>query len=289
VSEERRTGWEGVDKWFASPGDGGGAPPGGEGGAPAPEEAGPPRCEVCGAELERDQTYCLECGSPTPLAPRLRRGRTGMAALAGAVALLGLGAGALAYAVADDGDGPADTTTTLTTPTGPFVPGTVPLPPETAPTVGTLPPDTSLGTVPPPVTGVPPATETGFDTVTGPSTAPTGTETAEPPTTTEAPPPVTTDDDGPTASGDSDWPPGRTAWTAILSSVRSESDARAAKRRLIADGTDAGVLPSDDFADLRPGFWVLFSGTYDDREAAISQASALRPEFPGAYARRLEG
>ncbi|HMO00277.1 MAG TPA: SPOR domain-containing protein [Miltoncostaeaceae bacterium] len=291
MSRERPTGWEEADKWFAAStgdgGEGGGAPPAPD---PGPEDAGPPRCEVCGAELDADQTYCLECGSPTPLAPRLRRGRKGMAALAGAVAILGLGAGALAYAVADDGgDGGAGT---VTTPTSPLIPGTVPLPPETAPTIGTLPPDTSLGTVPPPVTDIPPATQTGFDTVTGPGTAPTTPTgpgvTTDVPTTTETPP-ATTTAESPSAGGDSDWPPGRTAWTAILSSVRSEGDARAAKRRLIDQGEQAGVLPSDDFADLRPGYWVLFSGLYSGRDAAIAQAAALRPDFPGAYARRLEG
>jgi hypothetical protein len=209
-----------------------------------------------------------------------------MAALAGAVAILGLGAGAQAYAVADDDGGGSGT---VTTPTAPLIPGTVPLPPETPPTIGTLPADTSLGTVPPPLTDIPPATQTGFDTVTGPGTAPTAPSTTadEPATTEEAPPPVT--DEEPSAGGDSDWPPGRTAWTAILSSVRSESDARAAKRTLIDQGEQAGVLLSDDFADLRPGFWVLFSGLYSGRQDAIAQAASLRGEFPGAYARRLEG
>jgi hypothetical protein len=121
--------------------------------------------------------------------------------------------------------------------------------------------------------------------VTGPGTAPT-TPTG-PGTTTEAP--TTTTDGSPSASGDSDWPPGRTAWTAILSSVRSEPDARAAKRELIAQGEQAGVLPSDDFADLRPGYWVVFSGIFSDRDQAIARASSLRGEYPSAYARRLEG
>ncbi len=293
MTEEKRTGWEGADKWFATPqpGDTGGE--GGDGPPEAPpEETGPPRCEVCGAELDADQTYCLECGSPTPLAPRLRRSRKGMAALAGAVAILGLGAGALAYAVADDDGGGGSGT--VTTPTTPLIPGTVPLPPETAPTIGTLPPDTSLGTVPPPVTDIPPATQTGFDTVTGPGTAPTTPTTPTEPTTSSEPtttakPPATTTDESPPASGASDWPPGRSAWTAILSSVRSESDARVAKRELIDQGEQAGVLPSDDFADLRPGYWVLFSGVFADRDAAISRAASLRGAYPGAYARHLDG
>jgi len=140
--------------------------------------------------------------------------------------------------------------------------------------------------VPGPVTDIPPATQTGFDTVTGPGTAPTAPTTE--PTTTEAPPPVTTDE-APSASGDSDWPAGTTAWTAILSSVRNEGDARAAKQRLISEGEEAGVLPSDDFSDLRPGYWVLFSGTFSDRGTAIAHAADFRGEFPGAYARRLSG
>lgn len=269
MTERRRTGWEEADRWFAS---------GGGDGAPAAEpEAGPepePRCAVCGAELEPDQTYCLECGSPTPLAPRLRRGGRNLAVLAGAAAILGLGAGALAYAVATDGEDAGATTAATTVGTGPLVP----LPPETAPTVGTLPPDTSftVPTVPDTTFTTPTAPGTGFDTVTGP------------PGTTA--PPVTTDPVDPVDPGGiSDWPAGETAWTAILSSVRSESDARAASDRVAASGEPSGVLLSSDFPDLRPGFWVVFSGTFDDRAAAIAQATRLRPRFPGAYARRLEG
>ena len=282
MSEERRTGWEGADRWFASPPSGGGDEP-----PPAAEETPPPppRCEVCGAELEHDQTYCLECGSPTPLAPRLRRGRKGMAVLAGAVAVLGLGAGALAYAVAEDDDGGL-MAATITTPSAPIIPGTVPLPPETGPTTGPLPPDTSLGTVTLPTTD--PTASTGFDTVTAVTVPPTApATTSEQPTTEQQP--TTADDPVTEPSGDSDWPAGRIAWTAILSSVRSESDARAAKARLSSSGQPAGVLLSSDYTDLRPGYWVLFSGTYDDRSAAIAQATQLRPQFPGAYARRIEG
>lgn len=273
MTEGRRTGWEEADRWFAG---GGGA---GDAGTPPPATEGEPepRCAVCGAELEADQTYCLECGSPTPLAPRLRRGGRNLAVLAGAAAILGLGAGALAYAVTNDDDGAAVTTPTSTTSTSPLVP----LPPETAPTIGTLPPDTSftVPTIPDTTFTTPTAPATGFDTVTGPA------GTTAPPATTEPIDPVDPVDPG----GVSDWPAGQTAWTAILSSVRDESDARAAKTRLAASGEPAGVLFSSDFADLEPGYWVVFSGSYDDRGPAIAQATALRPQFPGAYARRLEG
>jgi hypothetical protein len=288
VSEEGRTGWEDADRWFSDE-----APRGGEGGGgggragDGGEPEGPPpvpRCEVCGAELEPDQTYCLECGSPTPLAPRLRRGGRTAAILAGSMVVLGLGAGALAYAVMDDDEpGAVPATATVSTATAGTLP-VVPLPPGTAPTTGGLPPDTSFTTptTPPPATGT--GTGTGFDTVTGGATPPpaTGTEPAEPPATTD-------DLDPDPDTGSSDWPPGRTAWTAVLSSVRSESDARAAKSRVIGGGDDAGVLFSSDHPELRSGFWVVFSGVYPDRGPAIAQATRMRPEFPGAYARRISG
>jgi hypothetical protein len=259
-------------------------PPGGEGQTPASEggEApAPPVCAVCGAELEPDQTYCLECGSPTPLAPRIRRGmRRGTAALAGAIVVLGLGAGALAYAVAADDDGPATATLPVTVATATI--DTVPLPPVTLPSTGTLPPDTTFTAPTSPTT---PTDTGGFDTVTGPPSTPT--EPTAPTVSTSTPPPVTTSHDG--GSGASDWPAGTSAWTAVLSSVRSESDARAAKARLRAAGEPAGVLFSSDFPDLRPGYWVVFSGRYQDRSSAIAQATALRGRFPGAYARRITG
>ncbi len=283
MSEERRTGWEDADRWFSdeAPKDGGGG--GGDGGAgDGGEPEGPPpvpRCEVCGAELEPDQTYCLECGSPTPLAPRLRRGGKAAAIIAGAMVVLGVGAGALAYAVANDDDEAVATATSTTAVTAlPTGTATVVSPPLTGP----LPPDTSVttATVPSTTPTAPPAT--GFETVTGvtPTTPPaTGTTTAATETDPEPEP----------DSGSSDWPAGETAWTAVLSSVRDESDARAAKSRLTGSGEPAGVLFSSDYGGLRPGYWVVFSGMFDDRGQAVSQAGDLRSGFPGAYARRIEG
>lgn len=278
MSEGRPTGWEGADRWFSTEAGGTGG-----GGAAEPPPVVPP-CEVCGGELEADQTYCLECGSPTPLAPRLHRGagRT-VAILAGAAVILGLGAGALAFAVVrdDGGDGttPGSPTGAPLVPTGPQV--TVPLPPETAPTTGALPPDTSFTTPTTPVVTAPDTS--GFDTVTAIGSVPTTAPATEPDTTGQAPPTTQS------AGGASDWPAGRTAWTAILASTRSQTDARAAKTRVAGAGDPAGVLFSTDFTGLRPGYWVVFSGTYASRNTAIAQAVKLRPDFPSAYARRIEG
>jgi sporulation related protein len=255
-------------------------PPAGDDGPPAGEETpATPRCEVCGAELEPDQTYCLECGSPTPLAPRIRRGtRRTTAALVGAMVVLGIGAGALAYAVAADDDGTDTTTLPVTVATSTI--DTIPLPPVTLPSTGTLPADTSFTA---PTSPTSPTGTGGFDTVTGPPPS-TPTTPTTPTVSTSTVPPAPTP-----GGGASDWPRGTSAWTAVLSSVRSESDARAAKARLRAAGEPAGVLDSSDFPDLRPGYWVVFSGRYQDRARAIAQATALRDRFPGAYARRIQG
>ena len=269
----RTTGWEGADKWFAPSARNN---PPGEGDPEGPPP--PPRCAVCNAELDPDQTYCLECGSPTPLAPRLRKPKTAYV-LAGAMVILGLGAGALAYAVVND-DGTASSTATPTAPLT-LTTGTmpvVPLPPETGPTTGALPPDTTF-TEPTDTTGTATAPVTsGFDTVTGPSPTTPGTTTRSEPPTTDSPP-----------AGASDWPAGTTAWTAILSSLGTDAAAQAAKTKLEAQGEQAGVLFSSDFPDLRPGYYVVFSGTYGARSAAVAQATKLRGEFPGAYARQISG
>jgi type IV secretory pathway VirB10-like protein len=267
MSEERPTGWEGADRWFASPPEG----------EEQPAASAVPRCEVCGAGLETDQTYCLECGSPTPLAPPLRRDGRRFAIAAAAVAVVALVAGAVAFAAMDDDPEPA--AGTVTTAVGTV---TSPLPPDTSgvPGTGPLPPDTSLTT---PTAPTAPGT-TGFETVTGPSTAPPAT-TDEPPAETEPEP----EPEPEPQDGASDWPAGRTAWTAVVSSVRDESDARGAKSALEAAGQPGGVLFSTDFPGFRPGYWVVFSGVYDSRARAIDQASVLRSEYPGAYARRIEG
>lgn len=272
----KKTGWEGADRWFA-PSARSTPPPEGE--EPEPTT---PRCAVCGAELDADQTYCLECGSPTPLAPRLRRPKTAYI-LAGAMVVLGLGAGALAYAVVNDDDASAGGSSTPTLPmTAPTdTMPLVPLPPETGPTTGPLPPDTTF-TEPTDTTGGTIPGTGGFDTVTGPS--PTAPTTApETPTTDETPLEPT----DPSSSGD--WPAGQTAWTAILSSLGNEAAADAAKSKLEGQGEQAGVLFSSDFPDLQPGYWVVFSGNYASRGPAVEQATKLRSQFPGAYAREISG
>jgi hypothetical protein len=170
-----------------------------------------------------------------------------VAALLIAVALAGA---AIAWAATGSDDDEEDGPPALTVPSG-----TVTLPPIT----GTLPVDPSV-TLP---TGSFPTFPTTFPTV------------IIPPSPT------------PPAGGfSSDWPD-RAAFTAILSSVRSRSEAEARRDRVRATGQPAGVLFSSDHDSLRPGYYVVFSGVFSTRAQAAQQARALRGANPGAYPARV--
>jgi cell division protein FtsN len=265
-----RTGWEALDRWVKDDGAAAGAE-----GAPDP----PPTCTTCAARLEDDQTYCLDCGSPTPLAPRLTRSSRSVAILAIALAVLGIGAGALAYAMAAD-DEPVLGSVTRSTETAPGAP----LPTETSGGFPPLPADTTGGFPSTGTTPLIPPTGTGFGTTTSGVPPVTGTNTF----TTPVKPTTSRTPTTPSGSG-GDWPAGTTAWTAQVSSVRDKGDAEALKTRLRAAGEDAGVLDSSDFDELEPGYYVVFSGTFDSRAQAIAHAAELKSTYPDVFARRLSG
>lgn len=49
----------------------------------------------------------------------------------------------------------------------------------------------------------------------------------------------------------------------------------------------AGVLVSDAFASLHPGYLVIFSGVYATLAGAQRAAAAAQLRYPGAYSRRI--
>ena len=262
----------------------------------------PPTCKVCGCELDPEQTYCLECGTATPLAPKLRRGVGGLAAVALGLVVLGAGAGALAYVASGDDGGSAAAPMVSTAPV-------ITVPTDVIPTTTTdssLPGDTTA-TLPTDTTGLYPDT-TGIDTSGGlpvDTTATTGDAgglmTVTGPgvdgqTTSELPSSGGIDDgtSGGSSSGgsstpaDGEWPAGTSGWTAIVSSVTNESSAKAAASKLQAQGEPGGVLFSSDHPPLRPGYWVVFSGVYTTKSEALTHARTLVPKWPGAYPRRID-
>jgi hypothetical protein len=88
----------------------------------------------------------------------------------------------------------------------------------------------------------------------------------------------------PSAGG---WPSSHSAYTVILASASTPAEADAVRRRADAHALPwTGVLHSDDFASLRPGYWVAFTGSYDtESEARSGVALARAAGFSDAYPR----
>ena len=105
------------------------------------------------------------------------------------------------------------------------------------------------------------------------------------PSTTPEPSPSSTPNAGTGAIGT--WPAGESGWTVVLASKSSESAARASAQNFQADGIpDVGLLNSDNFASLNPGFWVVFSGQYGSQAQASAALDGV--DAKDAYIRRID-
>jgi len=238
------------DDWLSS-----NTPPGD--GSAETEDDGPRTCSACEAPLDPDQLYCLECGTPSDIAPKLVPTRKAGPLIAAGLIGLGLVGGGVVFAVLDDGDTAADDAGAALT----AVETTQPNPATEVPatTEGGLPPD-------------PRAPTTDAQT--------TDDGIFEDPSETETVP-------GSAEEVISDWPVGRDGWTVFVSSVRDAAQAAATRERVQALGEPAGLLFSSDHEGLNPGFWVVYSGIYDTRLEAVDQAANLAVDLPGANPRRV--
>ena len=79
------------------------------------------------------------------------------------------------------------------------------------------------------------------------------------------------------------WPRGKEAYTVVAQTADERPAAERLARRLIAAGTDAGVLRSDGYDFFSDGYWVVWAGQYADRPAAERAAPAVEKRAPGAY------
>jgi hypothetical protein len=130
-----------------------------------------------------------------------------------------------------------------------------------------------------------PAVPTPAPTVTPAPTLPEASGQQTPtPTPTTTPSPTST----PSAGGGSvaSWPAGKTGWTVILSSDDTKSEAQTKARGFSGDGVSGvGVLDSDNFSSLKPGYWVVFAGQYGSQSAASDALDGL--DVKDAYVRHI--
>jgi hypothetical protein len=106
--------------------------------------------------------------------------------------------------------------------------------------------------------------------------ATTPTAAAPAPTTTTTPKPAVTV---------ARWPTGVTGYTVVLGVIPSKGAATASATKIASSGIPAGILYSSDYSSMRPGDWIVFSGTYTTLAQADTAAAHIKTKGqPGAYA-----
>jgi cell division septation protein DedD len=211
----------------------------------------PEECAACGAAAEPDQEYCLECGAR--LVPPRRLGPFGRAweRRFGRY----------------PGDWIFSSLLLLLVAAGSATAGIV---------AGR---DTTSATGEKTVVAISPV-------VTAPPAPPVNTTTTTPVTQAPAKPKPK-----PRRTVPVSWPR-RDGFTVVLASIpargtgRTDAVARA-KLALSRGVRNVGILASERFASLHPGYYVVFSGVYDSLEEAETAAARIVGKFPNAYAREI--
>ena len=215
--------------------------------------ARPDACPNCGAAAEPDQEYCLECGSRVvPLRRFSAVGRTWERRF-GRYPGDWIWASLLLLLVAA-GSAAAGIVAARDT--------------ETASGAKTIVATSPVVTAPPapPVTPATTATTSTTTTTTQPRRQPKPSE------------PIA-------------WP-ARDGFTVVLASIPARGTGRAdaeakAKDALSRGLRQVGILTSDRFASLHPGYLVVFAGVYDTLDEAQTAARRALSRFPNAYAREI--
>jgi hypothetical protein len=217
-------------------------------------------CPSCGAGYEPMQEYCVECGLRLPLdrgigetvgrAWRLQVSRYPGGWLWVVLVLLALTAFATVAAILASDEGESAVRTIVATESVPLTP---PLP-----------------------------TETAFPTTTPATTAPSRTQTATAATTTRPA----------RQSAPIEWPEGRNGHTVIVANEPitngREPAVRLARAAIGAGLPRVGVLDSSEYASLRPGYFVVFSGVYDTVDEALAAVESAKSRgYPRAYEREI--
>jgi hypothetical protein len=118
---------------------------------------------------------------------------------------------------------------------------------------------------------------------------PPPTASTTPAPTTVTTPPHTTPPTSPSTGGVGSWPAGKSAYTLVLISAKKKAQAYAKAREAKSRGIGAGVLHSDDYSSLNPGYWVVFVGQYGSVAQARSHIGEYASKgFPGGYPRQIK-
>ena len=218
-------------------------------------------CPRCGTPAAAHQKLCIECGEK--LAGLSLPG--GWLLRAAAALAVAVATGAVAIAISKDDGGHPVVAPTLSTSAVTTAPAPAPVStPSAAPITSA------------PATTAPAATTSAVATTTAAAATP-------PPPAAPAVPAA--------APGATTWPAGRNGWTVVIASLPRSTGARQARARAAAVGhaglPQTGVLVSDSFASLQPGYLVVFSGVYGQLAAAQQAAAAAQSSFPGAYSRHI--
>jgi hypothetical protein len=228
-------------------------------------------CPRCGSPMRPDQDWCLNCGAAVTSEVSGARGWRAPIMVVGTLLAVAAVALVLAFVkLSDDDKTVAQAPATRT-----------PAPTAAAPAPTATPAPTTGGTG-----VVPGATPTPIPTIAGtgesqgtPGATPTpgGTGTGTGTGTTTG------------TGGFASWPSGTTAYTVILWSATSRSEARTKAQALQAAGqSNLGILHSNDYSSLRAGYWVVFSGQYESNDEAQSAAQSAQATAPGAYAKQVK-
>jgi hypothetical protein len=226
-------------------------PPPPPSGAPTPEA-----CPNCGAPLRPDQDWCLNCGQAVTTRVAGPPAWRSPIAIVGVVLLLAA-AGLLVAFLELSGD--AETVAQSPTPTPAATDAIVPTATPSPDPLATVTPGAGVTATPSP----------------GAGTTPTATPSATPTTS-------------PSGGSFADWPAGTTAYTVIMWSATTRSEAESKASTFQSAGEDVGILDSSDYSSLRGGYFVVFSGQYSSLEQAQNAAEAVQSTAPGAYAKQVK-
>ena len=219
---------------------------------PTPPAADPQaKCPGCGRSVERNQPFCLECGRRIGLDYRKPPNwRIPIVLIAALVVAAGVAAGFGITQLTGNDEGPKSITVT-TGPNGEPLADPGETPPAAAPTPAPAQPQATPPAQPEPTTPTPRAEE-------------------------QKP------------SGPTSWPEGKKAYTVVLLTTKSKDTAQETADKAVKAGLPAGILESNDFKRFEPGLYVVFSGQYDNVDAASDKATQVSDKNPGAYARFVE-